>query len=53
MTKAIDISQVKPEALNHFFSNILRQCAIAKNDEQFMKEYQEYKKQEEKNNEKI
>lgn len=40
----LDIKQIKPEAMNLFYTGLLQQIAIAKDDPELYQEYLESKK---------
>lgn len=46
----LDINQVNPQALNLFYSHIVRQCALATEDKDIMKEYEQYKQERKRRN---
>lgn len=39
-----DIKQIKPEALNLFYSHIIKECHLARKDKEIYDEYLEWKK---------
>ena len=41
----LDVKQIKPEALSMFYTHILRQCELAKNDPEIYQEYLNQRKE--------
>lgn len=41
----LDIKKVNTQALNLFYGHIIRQCALATQDKEIVKEYQQYKQE--------